>query len=87
MQACVQFQSAAYLRSLVLTRTLRRRDDNDKVEDDNNEAEDKAEEEEELDKESDKDLDKEDDKDKDTKLVNLTIKREPYKPLEEEEGF
>jgi len=35
----------------------------------------------------DKDLDKEDDKDKNTELVNPTIKREPRKPLEEEEGF
>ena len=41
------------------------------------------EEEEEL----DKDLDKEDNKDKDIELVNLTIKWEPYEPLEEEEAF
>ena len=37
--------------------------------------------------ELDKDLDKEDNKDKNTELVDLTIKREPYKPLEEEKGF
>ena len=37
--------------------------------------------------ELDKDLDKEDDKDKNIELVDPTIKREPYKPLEEKEGF
>jgi len=37
--------------------------------------------------ELDKDLDKEDDEDKNTELVNLTIKREPCEPLEEEKGF
>ena len=37
--------------------------------------------------ELDKDLDKEDNKDKNAELVDLTIKREPYEPLEEEEGF
>jgi len=37
--------------------------------------------------ESDEDLDKEDDEDKNAELVNLTIKREPYKPPEEEKGF
>jgi hypothetical protein len=35
----------------------------------------------------DKDLDEEDDKDKNAELVDPTIKREPYKPPEEEEGF
>ena len=35
----------------------------------------------------DEDLNKENNKDKDVELVNLTIKREPPKPLEEEEGF
>jgi hypothetical protein len=35
----------------------------------------------------DEDLDKEDDEDKDAELVDLTIKREPRKPPEEEEGF
>ncbi|OCK91069.1 uncharacterized protein K441DRAFT_227898 [Cenococcum geophilum 1.58] len=37
--------------------------------------------------ESDKDLDEEDDKDKNAELVNPTIKREPYEPPEEKEGF
>jgi hypothetical protein len=37
--------------------------------------------------ELDKDLDEKDDKDKDAELVNPTIKREPYKPPEEEDSF
>jgi hypothetical protein len=35
----------------------------------------------------DEDLYEEDDEDKDIELVDSTIKREPYKPPEEEEGF
>ena len=37
--------------------------------------------------ESDEDLNKKDNKNKNTKLINLTIKREPYKPLEEKKDF
>ena len=37
--------------------------------------------------ESDEDLNKEDNKDKNIELANPTIKRKPYKPLEEEEGL
>ena len=37
--------------------------------------------------ESDEDLDEEDDEDENAELVDPTIKREPYKPPEEEEGF
>jgi hypothetical protein len=35
----------------------------------------------------DEDLYEEDDEDKDIELVDPTIKQEPYKPPEEEEGF
>ncbi|XTI92565.1 hypothetical protein V2W45_1334292 [Cenococcum geophilum] len=58
------------------------------VKEEEEEEEEVAEEEVELElQELDEDLDEEDDKDKNAELVDLTIKREPCKPLEEEEGF
>jgi len=61
---------------------------NEDVKKEEEEEEEVGEEEVELElQELDKSLDKEDNKDKDIELVNLTIKWEPRKPLEKEEGF
>jgi len=61
---------------------------NEDVKEKEEEEEEVGEEEVELEsQELDEDLDKEDDKNKNTELVNLTIKREPCEPPEEEEGF
>ncbi|XTI84340.1 hypothetical protein V2W45_1454108 [Cenococcum geophilum] len=57
---------------------------NKDIKEEEEEEEEEAAEEEE---ESDKDLDEKDDKDKGAELVNLTIKREPREPPEEEDGF